>query len=83
MKKTCIILTVALTALVPAAAIAQTDKSTAWDHYGGGQHGMQYSSLSQITRDNVAKLTSTPSAQHLAAVAQNEGLGGLADGREL
>jgi quinoprotein glucose dehydrogenase len=56
MKKTCIILTVALTALVPAAAIAQTDKSTAWDHYGGGQHGMQYSSLSQITRDNVAKL---------------------------
>lgn len=37
-------------------ANAQSDNATHWTHYGGGQHGMQYSSLSQITRDNVAEL---------------------------
>lgn len=27
-----------------------------WTHYGGGQHGMQYSALDQVTTDNVANL---------------------------
>ena len=27
-----------------------------WSHYGGGPHGLQYSSLSQVDRDNVAEL---------------------------
>jgi quinoprotein glucose dehydrogenase len=27
-----------------------------WTHYGGGAHGMQYSSLAQITRENVGTL---------------------------
>ena len=27
-----------------------------WTHYGGSQHGLQYSSLSQITPDNVGEL---------------------------
>jgi quinoprotein glucose dehydrogenase len=27
-----------------------------WDHYGGGQHGMQYSTSAEITRDNVSEL---------------------------
>lgn len=27
-----------------------------WTHYGGGPHGLQYSSLSQITGENVARL---------------------------
>ena len=27
-----------------------------WTHYGGSQHGLQYSSLSQITPDNVDQL---------------------------
>ena len=45
------IITVLLTSSLPA--FAQTDRSAEWDHYGGGQHGMQYSSLSQISRDNV------------------------------
>ena len=37
----------------PIAAVAQSDNAAQWDHYGGGQRGMQYSSLSQISRDNV------------------------------
>ena len=37
-------------------ALAQGESFSGWTHYGGGQHGMQYSSLSQITRDNVADL---------------------------
>lgn len=41
---------------LPATCIAQSGDAAAWDHYGGSQHGMQYSSLSQITRDNVAGL---------------------------
>jgi quinoprotein glucose dehydrogenase len=40
----------------PMPAMAQSDDAAGWDHYGGGQHGMQYSSLSQISRDNVAEL---------------------------
>jgi len=44
----------AIFATVPGAACAEDNGG--WDHYGGGQHGMQYSSLDQITRDNVGKL---------------------------
>ena len=40
--------------LLPALAWAQDNSS--WHHYGGSQHGMQYSSLQQITKDNVADL---------------------------
>ena len=40
--------------LLPALAMAQDH--TNWQHYGGSQHGMQYSSLDQITADNVADL---------------------------
>ena len=40
----------------PIAAVAQFDDATRWEHYGGGRHGMQYSSLSQISRDNVDAL---------------------------
>jgi len=36
--------------------IADEDVTAPWTHYGGGQHGMQYSGLSQITRENVAGL---------------------------
>ena len=50
-----IILTLAIGALI-ASADAPADDGAGWDHYGGGQHGMQYSSLDQITRDNVAEL---------------------------
>ena len=35
---------------------ADPQPHTGWDHYGGSQHGMQYSALAQITRDNVARL---------------------------
>ena len=42
--------------LVAVQASAQADDSARWGHYGGGQHGMQYSSLSQIDRDNVENL---------------------------
>jgi quinoprotein glucose dehydrogenase len=38
---------------VSVRVVAQSDGAARWDHYGGGQHGMQYSSLSQISRDNV------------------------------
>lgn len=40
--------------ILPALASAQDD--TAWRHYGGGQHGMQYSALDQINEANVATL---------------------------
>jgi len=43
-----------ITAVVPA--LAEQNSTAQWDHYGGGQHGMQYSSLSQISRDNVDAL---------------------------
>jgi quinoprotein glucose dehydrogenase len=41
-------------ALLPALALPQDH--TGWRHYGGGQHGMQYSSLDQITMENVSDL---------------------------
>ncbi|MGA8203164.1 MAG: pyrroloquinoline quinone-dependent dehydrogenase [Woeseiaceae bacterium] len=45
----------AVTALT-ACTLAHAEDNGGWDHYGGGQHGMQYSSLDQINRDNVGKL---------------------------
>jgi quinoprotein glucose dehydrogenase len=44
--------------LLPAAAppIAQADEFADWTHYGGSQRGMQYSSLSQVSTNNVAQL---------------------------
>jgi len=56
MANLCVRLILTITLTVPVVAIAQSDDSSRWEHYGGGQHGMQYSSLSQITRDNVAGL---------------------------
>jgi len=51
---TSLVVVMMITAVVPATA--EQDDAALWDHYGGGQHGMQYSSLSQISRDNVADL---------------------------
>jgi len=56
MNRTVPCLLVAMAITFPAAVLAQSDDTTRWDHYGGGLHGMQYSSLSQITRDNVGEL---------------------------
>ena len=39
--------------LATLGAIAQAQQ---WKHYGGGQHGMQYSAATQINRDNVSQL---------------------------
>jgi len=43
-----------LTILWPAAG--RGDDFRGWDHYGGGLHGMQYSSLRQIDTGNVHEL---------------------------
>ncbi len=47
---------IAIYVAFPLTAIAQADDAARWDHYGGGQHGMQYSSLSQISRETVNEL---------------------------
>jgi quinoprotein glucose dehydrogenase len=49
-----LMIVVIITSLLPA--VAQSADAARWDHYGGSQHGMQYSSLSQISRENVAEL---------------------------
>jgi len=46
----------ALLLAAASAAIAQDDTASGWNHYGGSQHGMQYSSLSQIDTENVHTL---------------------------
>jgi len=56
MNRTFVSLIIAVVIASPVPAIAQSVDAARWDHYGGGQHGMQYSSLSQISRDNVAAL---------------------------
>jgi quinoprotein glucose dehydrogenase len=56
MNQTFVSLIIAVMITSPVPAIAQSDDAARWDHYGGGQHGMQYSSLSQISRDNVDAL---------------------------
>lgn len=40
----------------PASVSAQSADNAQWDHYGGGLHGMQYSSLEQISPGNVGDL---------------------------
>ena len=41
---------------IPPCVAAQSDDHAQWTHYGGGQHGMQYSSLALISRENVHDL---------------------------
>ena len=55
-SKTVVSLIIALLITDSVPVSAQSDDAARWDHYGGGQHGMQYSSLSQISRDNVDAL---------------------------
>ena len=45
-----------LALLYPAVSNAETKSGEGWQHYGGSQHGLQYSDLTQITRDNVIDL---------------------------
>lgn len=49
---TYVLLALALSELAAGEVNAHAD----WVHYGGGQHGMQYSSLSQLNTGNVARL---------------------------
>ena len=42
--------------VVAPAATAVGQEHSQWTHYGGSTFGMQYSSLSQINRENVGKL---------------------------
>jgi quinoprotein glucose dehydrogenase len=42
--------------VAPLPALAQDQNLTEWRHYGGSQHGMQYSALEQINKANVAEL---------------------------
>jgi len=55
-EPTFLTLIISLLIIFPATSSAQSNNNSGWNHYGGGQHGMQYSSLSQISRDNVADL---------------------------
>lgn len=41
---------------VTQIANSQENDLREWNHYGGSQHGMQYSALDQITKENVADL---------------------------
>jgi len=56
MNRTFVAVLIAALITSPIAAVAQFDDAARWEHYGGGRHGMQYSSLSQISRDNVDAL---------------------------
>jgi len=49
-------LVLAMLFAVGVPAFADQRDAEAWTHYGGGPHGMQYSSLSQISRRNVGRL---------------------------
>ncbi len=42
--------------LLSLPALASGQDHTGWHHYGGSQHGMQYSALDQIDKGNVADL---------------------------
>jgi quinoprotein glucose dehydrogenase len=51
--------TLLLTILLLVAAVCtplMADEFGSWDHYGGSQRGMQYSSIAQINKSNVAGL---------------------------
>jgi len=41
---------------IGASNFAFADENAGWTHYGGSQHGLQYSSLAQITPENVSQL---------------------------
>lgn len=56
MNQTIVSLASAVLIVSAIPAVVQADDAARWNHYGGGQHGMQYSSLSQISRDNVDDL---------------------------
>jgi len=56
MNPTLLTTVLALTVTGLSSGIANATDYSGWTHYGGGQHGMQYSSLSQITPDNVSRL---------------------------
>ena len=56
MNRTFVTFVFAVLTTSPVPAVAQSDDAAQWDHYGGSQHGAQYSSLSQISRDNVDAL---------------------------
>jgi quinoprotein glucose dehydrogenase len=56
MKRTLVSLMFAVLIAMPKPAVAEANNAARWQHYGGSQHGMQYSSLSQISRENVAEL---------------------------
>jgi len=53
MNRNFVTLMIAVLTTSPVPAVAQSGDAAQWDHYGGSQHGTQYSSLSQISRDNV------------------------------
>jgi quinoprotein glucose dehydrogenase len=42
--------------LIGVAAFIGAATSTAWEHHGGSERGLKYSSLAQIDRDNVRRL---------------------------
>ena len=42
--------------LASPLSMAQSEVAARWEHYGGSLHGMQYSSLGQINRNNVREL---------------------------
>ena len=56
MVKQSLLICLGFCVLIAIPAIVRSEDGARWDHYGGGQHGRQYSSLSQITRDNVEQL---------------------------
>jgi quinoprotein glucose dehydrogenase len=58
-NRTFVTLMIAVLIPCPVTVVAQSDDAARWDHYGGSQHGMQYSGLSQISRDNVGALEET------------------------
>lgn len=47
---------IAITLATTWAQSVQSGEQDSWSHYGGGMHGMQYSSLSRITKENVGSL---------------------------
>jgi quinoprotein glucose dehydrogenase len=49
-------LTSLLAFTIVAMPAARAQDLQEWTHYGGGQHGMQYSALDQINKENVADL---------------------------
>lgn len=57
MRYTALILVPALSVAMFSAGFASAEEGDGWGHYGGSQHGLQYSALQQITKSNVGELT--------------------------